>query len=162
MKLTVQLCALALLAGIFSACQAPAPPTLSEADITAIKASESTWVSAANSKDWVALAMLYAEDAIVMPPNHPIVTGRADIQKLFESFPPMSGFQLPIAEIEGRGDLAVVRGTYSLTINQEGAAPVTDTGNWMEMRRKQANGSWLIVRDIWNSDTPMPQQSNKK
>lgn len=157
MKLTVQICGLMLLAIIVSSCQAPAPSTLSEADLATIKTANASYAAAVKARDWAALAALYAQDAIIMPPNHTSVTGRADIQAFFQGFPPMSNFEVPVVEIEGRGDLAVVRGTYSLTITQEGAAPVTDTGNWIEMRRKQADGSWLIVRDIWNSDMALPQ-----
>lgn len=157
MKLTGLMCALMLLAMVFSACQAPAPPTLSDTDVAAIKRANASYASAVMAKDWAALAALYAEDAIILPPNHPPVTGRVAIKTYFEGFPPMSAFEVPALEIEGRGDIALVRGTYSLTISQEGAAPVTDSGKWMEMRRKQADGSWIILRDIWNSDMAMPQ-----
>ena len=157
MRPTVQIFTLILAALIFSACQAPAPPTLSDADIAAIRTANASYASAAKARDWGALAALYAQDAIIMPPNHPSVTGRANIQVYFQAFPPMSAFEVPIVEIEGRSDLAVVRGTYSMTIIQEGSAPVTDSGKWMEMRRKQADGSWLIYCDIWNSDMAMPK-----
>jgi len=156
-KLTVQICALMLLAMFMSACQAPAPPALSDADVAAIRTANASYASAVKARDWAALAALYAQDAIILPPNHPPVTGRADIKAYFEGFPPMSAFEVPAVEIEGRGDLALIRGTYSMTINQEGAAPVTDSGKWMEMRRKHADGSWLILRDIWNSDVAMQQ-----
>jgi len=159
-KLTAQICSLMLLAMIFLACQAPMPPTLSDADVAAIRAANASYASAVKARDWGALAALYAQDAIILPPNHPPVTGRANIKAYFEAFPPMSAFEVPIVEIEGRSDLALVRGTYSLTISQEGSAPVTDSGKWMEKRRKQADGSWLILCDIWNSDVAMPQQSS--
>jgi ketosteroid isomerase-like protein len=31
-------------------------------------------------------------------------------------------------------------------------SPVKDTGKFIEIRRKEPNGSWLILRDFWNSD----------
>jgi ketosteroid isomerase-like protein len=157
MKFAVYIFALMLLALIVSSCQPPAAPTLSDADVATIRSGNASYASAVKGKDWAAFAALYSQDAIIMPPNHAPVTGRSDIQAFFQGFPPMSNFEVPIVEIEGRGDLAVVRGTYSLTINLEGVAPVTDTGKWMEMRRKQVDGSWLIVRDIWNSDMALPK-----
>ncbi len=40
----------------------------------------------------------------------------------------------------------------------EGAAePVQDRGKYVEIRRKQADGAWLIAVDIFNSDLPIPQ-----
>ncbi len=152
MKLTVQISALMVLAMMFSACQAPAPSALTDADIAAIRAGNASYETAVKAKDWAALAALYAQDAVILPPNQPAVEGRANIQAYFAAFPPMSAFAVPIVEIDGRGDLAFVHGTYSLTVSPEGAPPVTDTGKWLEIRRKQTDGSWLIYRDIWNSD----------
>ncbi len=59
-------------------------------------------------------------------------------------------------EIAGRGDLAYVRGTYKLKIVLEGHDPIPDTGKYIEIRKKQADGSWLLYRDIFNSDVPLP------
>lgn len=157
MKHTAQVCALMLLAVVFSSCQAPPPQALSDSDVAAIREAAASFEAAVKAKDWTALAALYTEDATVLPPNHPPVTGRANIKAYFAAFPPMSAFEIPVVEIEGRGDLAFVRGTYSLTISLEGAAPITDTGNWMDLRHKQADGSWLIARDMWNSDVALPQ-----
>ena len=157
MKLTVHICVLMLAAVLLSACQPPAPTTLSDADIAAIRAENASYASAVNAKDWAALAALYAQDAIIMPANHPPVTGRDNIRSFFEGFPPMSAFANPIVEIEGQGDLAYVRGTYTLTVSQEGGTPVTDSGKWIEVRRRQADGSWQVTRDIWNSDVAMTQ-----
>jgi uncharacterized protein (TIGR02246 family) len=152
MKLSSHILAVMLLALIIAACQAPAPPTLTDADTAAIRASNASYATAVKAKDWAALAALYAQDAVILPPNHRAVEGRASIQAYFSAFPPMSAFELQIVELDGRGDLAFVRGTYTLTVNPEGAPPVTDTGNWLEIRRKQSDGSWTIYRDTWNSD----------
>ena len=34
--------------------------------------------------------------------------------------------------------------------------PIQDHGKFIEIRRKQPDGSWLISRDIFNSDLPLP------
>ena len=52
-----------------------------------------------------------------------------------------------------------MRGAYSLTIQPEGAPEsIRDTGKYIEIRRKQQDGSWLIAIDIWNSDLPLPSE----
>ena len=61
--------------------------------------------------------------------------------------------EVGVAEIEGRGDLAYVRGTYTMTLHPDGAPePVEDAGKYLEIRRKQSDGSWLYVADMFNSD----------
>jgi uncharacterized protein (TIGR02246 family) len=138
------------------ACQ-PAPATLSEADITAIRAVTDSFVQRGRARRDSAGAALYAEDGIVMPPNQPAVQGRAAIRSWLEAFPAMSEFSLTIVEIDGRGDLAYVRGTYTLTLAASGKTPaMPDHGKYVEVRRKQADGSWLLAIDIFNSDVPLP------
>jgi len=135
-------------------CQGPAG--LSEADRTAIRQGDENWVRLANAKDFKGVAALYTEDAIVMPPNQAAVQGRAAMQTWLEAFPPFSNLQMQTLEIEGRGDLAYSRGTYSMTVSPAGAAPIEDRGKYLEICSKQADGSWKILRDIWNSDLPLP------
>jgi uncharacterized protein (TIGR02246 family) len=135
-------------------CQGPAG--LSEADRTAIRQADENYVKLANAKDFKGAAALYAEDAIVLPPNQAAVQGRAAIQAFLEASPPTSNFQVQILEIEGGADLAYERGTYSETVTPTGAAPIEDRGKYLTTWRKQADGSWKMLRDIWNSDLPLP------
>ena len=135
-------------------CQGPAG--LSEADRTAIRQAGEDYVKLVNAKDFKGAPALFAEDAIVLPPNQAAVQGRATIQALWEALPPFSNFQLQILEIEGRADLAYSRETYSITVSSTGAAPSEDHGKILAIWRKQADGSWKCVRDIWNSDLPLP------
>ena len=135
-------------------CQGPAG--LSEADRTAIRQGDENYAKLLNARDFKGVAALYAEDAIELPPNEAAVQGRAAIQASLETFPPISNFQVQILEIEGRGDLAYSRGTYSMTVAPAGVAPIEDRGKYIEIWRKQADESWKILRDIFNSDLPLP------
>jgi uncharacterized protein (TIGR02246 family) len=146
---------LAALVFLVSACAPPPPAELTEADKSAITAAEETFQAAFNESNWDALAALYTEDAVVMPPNGATVTGRQGIKALFSSFPPGTVVELKIVDIQGVGDLAYVRGTTALTIPM-GDVTATDLGKYVEIRRKQADGSWLMTVDIFNSDTPLP------
>ena len=89
-----------------------------------------------------------------MPPNAPATHGRSAIEAALDEFPPISNFRITNTEVEGIGDLAYVVGTYSMTLTPEGADPVQDTGKFIEIRRRQADGSWALYRDIYNSDLP--------
>ena len=69
---------------------------------------------------------------------------------------PMSNVRFSIDEVEGAGDLAYARGTYEMDVAVPGApAPVHDKGKFIEIWKKQSDGSWKVARDIFNSDLPM-------
>src|SRR5262249_20915537 len=99
------------------------------------------------------LVGLYAEDAVFMPPHQPAVQGRAALRAWMEAFPPLSLFEVQVDEIDGRADLAYARGRYWMKFQPEGASePVGDFGKYVEIRKKQPDGSWLLTVDIFNSD----------
>jgi uncharacterized protein (TIGR02246 family) len=140
-----------------AACQAPGPASLSQADIDAINATSEKFLKAARASDWSGVAATYTEDAILMPPNGPTVEGRASIQAFWEAFPPYSDLDLKSVEIAGSGDLTYVHGMYSLNITPSGGSPIPDSGKYIEIRRRGADGSWLLSHDIFNSDIPLPE-----
>ena len=133
------------------------PAPLSAEDVAAVNALTQAWAEAARANDWAALAALYTQDAVLMPPNHEAVRGRSAIQEFFGTFPPVSDLQLNGTEVDGVGDVAFVTGSYSLTLAPEGVEPIQDSGKFLDIRRKQADGSWLFHLDQYNSDLPLPQ-----
>jgi uncharacterized protein (TIGR02246 family) len=159
---SVLLAALALaLASV--ACQPPAQETAgrSEEDVTAIRASTESFAEAIRAGDWAGVAALYTEDAVFMPPNEPAVQGRAAIEAWMGAFPPLTEFSPAVVDIDGRGDLAYVRGTISMTIVPEGTPePIRETAKYVEIRRRQPDGTWLIAVDIFNSDLPLPEEGS--
>jgi uncharacterized protein (TIGR02246 family) len=127
--------------------------SLTDADRNAITAVIANFDKAMLAADWPAVLSAYTEDAILLPPNTPVVQGRAVMQKFFEGFPKITEFKQRVVEIEGYGDLAFPRGTYETTMNPTGAkAPLKDRGKILAVWRKQPDGKWLASRVIWNSD----------
>ena len=137
-----------------AACQTGAAP-LSDEDIAALRAGSDTWAELVVAGNWAALVETYTEDAIFMPPNEAAIQGRANILAWMEAFPPISEARLTIQEIDGYGDLAYIRGTFAMTLSIAGVE-VLDTGKYIEIHRKQADGSWPMAVDIFNSDLPVP------
>jgi uncharacterized protein (TIGR02246 family) len=128
---------------------------LSAADTAAIETIQQRFAAAFLRRDFEALAALYTEDAVLMPPNAPAVQGRAAVKAWMAAFPTITGLTISIDRIEGRADLAYVRGAYTMTLRPEGAeAPVTVRGKYMEIRRRQSSGEWLLEADMFNSDHP--------
>ncbi len=157
MKSRSLLPAVAALALTITACQGEAGP-LSNDDVAAIRATTDPFAQAVLSDDWAAWAAGFTEDAVFMPPNQPLVQGRAALQAWGEAYPTTTQFTITQVEIDGGGDLAVVRGAFSITVVPEGALePITDTGKYLELRRQQPDGSWLIAAGIYNSDLPLPE-----
>ena len=59
-------------------------------------------------------------------------------------------------DVAQSGDLAYLVGTYELSSKDAQGKPVSDRGKIMEVFRKQADGTWKVVADMYNSDLPGP------
>lgn len=133
------------------------PKELSQAEVTKINEVTEAFLKAALAKDWATVAALYTDDAVLNPPNEPAVKGRAAIRIWMEKFPSITDFKASNVTVEGCDDRAYVRGTYTMTLVPPGApGPVNDSGKYVEVRRRQPDGRWLIAVDIFNSDLPAP------
>jgi len=131
---------------------------LSDEDLAVIEASTQAFETAMAANDMKGVAATYTEDAVLLPPNSPRVEGRAAIQAYFEGFPPLTSFELEDVEIDGTGEFAYVVGVYTMALDMGGEEPVADTGKYMEIRKKQTDGSWLLYRDMFSSDLPVPAE----
>jgi ketosteroid isomerase-like protein len=94
----------------------------------------------------------YAEDAHVLMPNHEAVQGRPAIVELLKGFGDFT-LDFKVNEINGSNDLAYVYGNYDLQIPTAG---VKDHGKYIEIWKKQADGTWRAIYDIPNTSVPMP------
>ena len=141
----------------------PGVKPLSDEDVAALKAMYDDWIQAVKSGEWDTAANFYTTETVVMPPNMPLIEGREAVKAFLELYPPIIEISFSPLEIDGYGDIAYVRGTYSLIILPEGAPePIHDTGKYLEIRQKQEDGSWLLAIDIFNSDLPLPTPPEKE
>lgn len=89
---------------------------------------------------------------MLYPPSQAPVRGRAAIEAFFASFPPVIDLAPDIDVIDGSGDTAFVIGSSVVTFAAEGdGQPVREKLKFVEIHRKQTDGSWMMVADIWNS-----------
>ncbi len=140
-----------------AACQSSPPQALTEADRTAIQETTSAALDIANgSRDWNAYVdTYYAPDAIFMPPNQEEIQGRTDIAIWFDSFPSFTDLQFNVQHLEGSGDIAYVQGTYSMMMTPPGGEQTEhEQGKYLEVWRRQMDGTWQVAFDIFNSDQP--------
>ena len=149
--------ALFIVAGVGAAgCQAQADPALGTADATALRAALEAYLDAANAGDAARWASLYTEDAVMMPPNSPVVDGRAAIESWLAMLPvKITDAEGTALEVEGAGSVAYVRGTYSMSLQIPGVPEsVPQQGKLLQIYARQPDGSWLLARDIWNANAP--------
>lgn len=149
--------ALALVAAL-SACQPPADQSTSAAD--AVRAADIAWEKAVSSKDLAGAVAFVEPTGSILPPNAPIATGPEGVQALFEGFYALPAlnihWQPTKVEAARSGDLAYSSGTYEMSFNDPSGKPVADRGKYATVWRKQADGSWKVVLDVFNSDLPVP------
>jgi len=131
-----------------------APPL--GADEAAIRAQTASWVKAYNGGDAKAVAALYAEDALLLPPGASGVSGRPAILAFFTkdiagSKAAGAVFVVPSrTDVGVSGDLGWESGTYKVTV--KGA--VIETGKFLSVSRKNEE-KWFYIRDTWNADAPI-------
>jgi uncharacterized protein (TIGR02246 family) len=152
----------ATLAAVFlGACshQPAAPPDNRAADAAAVQKADADWSTAAQSKQADAWLAFYADDAVVLPPNEAMATSKDEIRKSITDLLALPGlslsWQTTKAEAARSGDLAYTYGTYELTSNDAKGNAATDHGKYSEVWRKQADGSWKCIVDMWSSDLPV-------
>ena len=118
------------------------------------------WSAAAARNDLAGTLAFYADDAVLLAPNAPIATDKKSIR---ESWAGLLGPNTSVSwkwskiEVAQSGELAYIFGSYKLKIGASSASgPVNDTGKFLEVWKKQANGQWKCVADTYNSDLPIP------
>ena len=136
------------------------------ADEKALREWDAQWSKAASAKDVDKTVSYYADDAMVLPPNGPMVTSKDAIRKIWKDMVTAPGFsggwKATKVEVALSGDLATVSGTWEFTMNDAKGKPATDRGKFVEVVKKQTDGGWKCVTDIWNSDLPLPAPAKKK
>lgn len=107
------------------------------------------------TKDIEAMIVNYAPDAVVLPQNSPMVEGRDAIKEFFRGMSALMGdMTFSTVRFDASGDIAYEFGTY------EGSfGGVPDKGKYVAVWKKQADGNWMIVADIFNTDLPFPEHT---
>ncbi len=128
-----------------------------EADVEAINSLRDEFIALDNASDAAGLASLYTNDAVLMPPNEAAVTGNQAIESWFQTTFDQFTTEFTVAseELEVVGDWAFDWGAYMTALTSKAGGEATeDRGKYMVILRKQVDGSWRIVKNIWNSNNP--------
>ena len=148
---------LLLLFTAFSCAKQEKKPSVEE-DIAAINALYNQYCIHANAGDLDKFLSLWEDNAIRMDTDKPSIIGKENITKLFE--PSFELFSVNVViygntEIQISGDMAFSRGTYTLSLTpKEGGATTTFDGKWLDIDKRQTDGSWKIYIDMVNYNGP--------
>src|ERR1051326_2005986 len=120
----------------------------------AIRDADMAWSKAASAGDLNAIVSFYSDDATLLSPNAPVVKGKDAIRKEWDGI--MKGFgntlhwQPTKAEAAKSGEIGYTIGTYEGTFTPPNGKPVHDKGKYLEVWKKQADGKWKCVADMYS------------
>lgn len=102
-----------------------------------------------------AIAVHFTEDALLMAPGKPALKGRQAVQdyyqSLFDEYDPQ--LESRYEEVEVSGDLAYGRGFAKVTlVPKNGGAALVSTAKYLNILKRQVDGSWKTTHDIWNGN----------
>lgn len=104
-------------------------------------------------------AATFAENAVLMAPDEPAVTGRDSIRAWLKRG--IDQFRVngryTKADIVVAGDWAIERYDGELTLTPKaGGRPIEQRLKGIHIYRREADGSWRIAQDVWNTNAPPP------
>ena len=146
---TVCCCAL-----IFVGCISIASGQVKSAD--AVRIADQDWLKVFAAKNLDQSVSFVDEEGAVLAPNSPIANGREAISKLFTGFFALPDLKITWhvdrADVAHSGDLGYTSGAYEMTFNDPTGKTVSDKGKYVTVWRKQKDGSWKVLLDIFNTD----------
>ena len=128
-----------------------------DAQAKALAKLDDDWSNAATTKDAERVASFYAEDAIAYPPNEPVAIGRPAAKKVWAAYfadPTFTiSWKADHAGVSKSGDLGFTAGAYADSYKGPDGKLVTEKGKFLCTWKKQNDGSWKAIHDMWNSDS---------
>lgn len=118
---------------------------------------DTAWSRALQNKDLENVMANYAEDARLLPPDEPIVLGRAQIREWFARRVRLPGYHASFSpttiKVARSGDIAYELGTFRVTIDDEAGRPVVHVGKHLVTWEKR-DGQWKVTAESLNRDSP--------
>jgi uncharacterized protein (TIGR02246 family) len=153
MRLSALIPAAALLVASFACAQQPrSDPASAERAIRQLVTDWNGYLQTANDS---AIALLYADDAVLLPPAMPRVTGRENIRRFWAQIWPLKA-TLTLAPASVRvarsSDWAVEEGDWTWSA-PSATGEQRDQGKYL-VTWTRTGDRWKVVQDMWNSDQP--------
>lgn len=112
--------------------------------------------AAAEGRDVERILSYWTDDAVVMPPGHASIVGKAALRQFVESSFNTPGFSIRWSTTQVTfspdANLAYLFSRNAATMNGPDGTPVTAEGRAVTIWRREADGEWRCAVDIWNAD----------
>lgn len=146
------------IATLFLAC-AGCASTSSPGDVQSeILKLDAEWSRAAEARDVERALSYWSDDAVVFPPGSPAVAGKPAIREFVTKSLQTPGFSISwktaTVTVSQGGDMAYTTGTNRVTFDAPDGKRVAVNGKAVEVWRRQKDGQWKCVIDIWNDVSP--------
>jgi ketosteroid isomerase-like protein len=119
---------------------------------------DTEWSRAAEGKDVEAILSFVADDAIFFPPDGPMLRGKEIIRSFWSELAETPDFSVSWeatdAVVSSAGDMGYTYGLALVTRKDEEGNATTELTKYVTIWKKQPDGSWQVVVDIWNSNEP--------
>jgi len=140
-------------------CQQPPPkaPDTRAKDETAIHAAEADMAKAVAALDPAEAASFYTDDVVGMAVDAPMVQGKGNMQKYFETMmkdKPEISWKPVKVEVARSGDLAYSWGSGKVSVKDKKGKVAETTIKYASVWKKQADGGWKIAVDTMIPDPP--------
>ncbi len=151
---------LALLVVVAAGCGTEAPPDL-QAELAALRKADARAQQAVVDKDIDGVLSWLAEDATNYPPSAPAAVGRDAFVRSFEEVFALPGFAVGYPEpsrvlVSECGDLGYTMALEQITVNDSEGNPTTVQSRYLAVWKKQPDGSWKVIDNMWNFAEPAP------
>ena len=126
-------------------------------DEAAIRQLHEEVLSAINTLDLDKLLSLHTDDIILMEPDMPTITGKAEVTQLFKKFQQQQQvykLSYTIQELEVFGKRAFVRGQVIKQITHNNETPRLVTAKFITLSQKQDDERWLMHAIVNNDQQP--------
>jgi uncharacterized protein (TIGR02246 family) len=122
---------------------------------------DAEWSEAAQRRDIDRVLSFWADDATVFPPGSPPVIGKPAIREFVAKSFQTPGFSISwkttAVVVSRSGDFAYGTGTNRVTFSGPDGKQGTVEGKAVTVWRREPEGVWKCVIDIWNDVPSSPQ-----
>ena len=134
------------------------------AERRAVAEADSAWAAASAAGEAERSISFLADDAIMFPPAQPPVIGKAAIREFVRSSLAVPGFSVSwvtdVVRVAASGDIAYTFGRSRYTFPGPTGAIQTMHAKGVAIWRKETDGQWRCVADIWNEAPELPPISS--
>jgi uncharacterized protein (TIGR02246 family) len=136
-------------------------PDNHDANVKAIKDTETQWNADWAAKDMDKILAHFADDPFFVTAGSPALTTKDALHTAFKDMvadPALSlKFQAARVEMSASGDVGYTMGDYQLTLTDPSTKQlINDHGSYVTTYRHQADRTWKAVADLVSSAVPPP------